>query len=78
MLALQIYIPEDDIQAKFPGVDTVLGDYGDAVPPFATIWGDFIEMITGRTIQGFNAEDVPSSTQKYAELFLLANALGSS
>jgi hypothetical protein len=47
-------------------------------PPFAAVWGDFVEMITKRTAQGLNGEDVPSSTQKYAELFLLADALGRS
>ena len=67
-----------DIQAEFPGAATLLGDYGDAMPPLAAVWGDFVELITDRTAQGLDAEDVPSSKQKYAELFLLADALGRS
>jgi OTT_1508-like deaminase len=78
MLAMQAYVPEADIRAEFPGADTLLGDYGNAVPPFAAVWGDFVEMITDRTAQGLDAQDVPSSTQKYAELFLLADVLGRS
>ena len=31
--ALQTYSPEPDIQAEFPGAETLLGDYEDAVPP---------------------------------------------
>ena len=41
---------------------TLLGDYGDAVPPFAVVWGDFVEMITDRTTRGPDAENVSSST----------------
>jgi hypothetical protein len=76
--ALQTYALETDIQAEFPGADTLLGYYRGAVPPFAAVWGDLVEMITDRTAHGLNAEDVPSSTQKYAELFLLVDALGRS
>ena len=79
ILALQAYAPEADIRAAFPGAQVTLGDYGvqslALVPPFATVWRDFVGMITDRTAQlgGLNA---PSSTQKcYAELFLLLNAL---
>jgi hypothetical protein len=78
MLALQGYAPETNIQAEFPGADQLLGEYGDAVPPFATVWRDFVDMITDRTAHGLNAEDVLSSTQKYAELFFFADALGRS
>jgi len=63
---------------SFPVADTLLGDYEDAVPPFAAVWEDFVEMITDRTAQGLDAQDVPSSTQKYAELVLLADVLGRS
>ena len=73
MLAMQAYIPEADIRVEFPGADKFLGDHGDAIPPFAAVWGDFVEMITDRTAQGLDAQDVPSSIQKYAELFLLAD-----
>ena len=55
-----------------------LGDYGDAVPPFAAVWEDFVEMITDRTAQGLDAENVSSSIHKYAELFLLTDILGRS
>jgi len=75
MLALQAYAPEADIQAEFPGADTLLGDYGDTVPPFATVWGDFVELVTDRTSQGLNAEDVPSSTHKFSSLQMLLGAL---
>ena len=73
MLAMQAYVPEADIRVEFPVADKFLGDHGDAVPPFAAVWGDFVEMITDRTAQGLDAQDVPSSIQKYAELFLLAD-----
>ena len=73
MLAMQAYVPEADIRVEFPVADKFLGDYGDALPPFAAVWGDFVEMITDRTAQGLDAQDVPSSIQKYAELFLLAD-----
>ena len=76
--ALQTYAPETDIQAEFPGANTLLGCYRGAVPPFAPVWGDLVKMITDRTAHGLNAEDVPSSTQKYPELFLLVDALGRS
>ena len=75
MLAMQAYVPEADIRVEFPGADKFLGDHGDAIPPFAAVWGDFVEMITDRTVQGLDAQDVPSSIQKYAELFLLADVL---
>ena len=55
-----------------------LGDYGDAVPPFAAVWEDFVEMITDRTAQGLDAENVSSSIHKYAELFLFTDILGRS
>ena len=75
MLAMQAYVPEADIRVEFPGADKFLGDHGDVLPPFAAVWGDFVGMITDRTVQGLDAQDVPSSIQKYAELFLLADVL---
>ena len=57
MLVLQAYVPEADIQAEFPSMDTLLGDCGDTVPPFATVWGDFVEMITDMTAQKSHTED---------------------
>ncbi|KAF5379428.1 hypothetical protein D9615_006626 [Tricholomella constricta] len=76
MLALQAYTPEADINVEFPGADKLLEDhYGNAVLAFAFTWGDLVKTLTDRTAQGLNAEDVPSSRQKYAKLFLLANAL---
>ena len=61
MLAMQAYVPEADIRVEFPSADTSW-DYGDAVPPFAVVWGDFVEMITNRTTRGLDAENVSSST----------------
>ncbi|KAM6491131.1 hypothetical protein JOM56_013370 [Amanita muscaria] len=73
-LALKAYEPEAGI-TEFPGAGWLLGEYGDAAPPIATVWGDFVEKITDRTAQGLNAGDVSFSTAKYAQIFLHANAL---
>ena len=42
-LALQTYVPMSDIQTEFPDAGTILGTYGDAVPPFTMVWGDLVE-----------------------------------
>ena len=78
VLALQTYSPEPDIQAEFPGAGRLLGAYGDAVPPFPTVWVDVVQRITDGTAQGLNMEDVPFSAKKFATLFHLADALGRS
>ena len=75
MLALQTYAPGANIQAEFPHAFRLLGEYGDAVPPFATIWRDFVDTITDRTTHGLNVEDVPSSLQKFSEIYIYADAL---
>ncbi|KAF5374108.1 hypothetical protein D9615_008811 [Tricholomella constricta] len=77
MLALQAYTPEANIQAEFPaaGAHMFFQKYRNAVPAFATVWRDVVEMLTDKTAQGLDAEDVASSAKKYAKLFALANAL---
>ena len=77
-LALQAYVPMSDIQAEFPGVGTILGTYGDAVPPFAMVWGDLVEKITNKTAHGLDAENISSSKSTYAYLFILADILARS
>lgn len=72
-LALKAYEPEADITAEFPGADWLLGKYGDAAPPIATVWGDFVEKITNSTAQGLNAGDFSKS--KYTQILILADAL---
>ena len=39
--ALEAYHPGIDITAEFPTASLLLEEYGDAVPPFATLWGEF-------------------------------------
>jgi hypothetical protein len=77
-LALKEYKLRDDITAEFPGAGDLLGDYGNLVPPFATVWGDFVEKITDMTAQGLNAGNISFSTGKYAEIFIVADALARS
>ena len=40
--ALEAYHPGIDITAEFPIASLLLEEYGDAVPPFATLWGNFV------------------------------------
>jgi hypothetical protein len=75
-LALEAY-PGGDINAEFPGADGLLGDYGDVVPPFATVWGNFVEDLADITAQGLDAGDA-SSAATYAYIFLVADALACS
>ena len=66
--ALQTYSSEPAIQAEFPGAETLLGDYEDAVPPFATVWADFVEMITrhGNTLN-FSSFQMLLGAQSFSE-----------
>jgi hypothetical protein len=75
--ALEAY-PGGDIIAEFPGADGLLGDYGDVVPPFATVWEDFVEELADITAQGLDAGDVSTSAATYAHIFLVADALACS
>ena len=77
-LALQTYVPMSDIQAEFPGAETILGTYGDEVPPFTMVWEDLIEDITNETVHGLDADDISSSKSTYAYLVILADALAGS
>jgi hypothetical protein len=51
---------------------------GAAVPPFATVWGDFVEKIIDKTAQGLNAGDVSALADKYTTIVLIADALAHS
>jgi len=76
-LALEAY-QGGDINAEFPGADCFLGGYGDVVPPFATVWEDFVEELAYITAQGLVAGDVSTSVAIYAHIFLVADALACS
>ena len=77
-LALKAYKPAD-ITTEFPHARKILGQrYGDAVPPFVTVWGNFVEEITQITSQGLNAEDVSTSAVKFGRIFHVADALSRS
>ena len=70
-----------DTIAEFPGADGLLGDYGDVVPPFATVWEDFVEELADITAQGLDAGDLSTSAATYAtfsSLRMLLHALASS
>ena len=73
--ALEEYELGADVMAEFPSAGLLLGEYGDVVPSFVSLWGYFIEEIIALTAQGLNAGDVYSSRKKYAQIFLLADAL---
>ena len=73
--ALEEYEPGADVMAEFPSAGLLLGEYGDVVPSFVSVWGYFIEEIIDLTAQGLNAGDVYSSRKKCAQIFLLADAL---
>jgi len=76
-LALEAY-PGGDIKAEFPGADDLLGDFEDVVPPFATLWGGFVEELADITAQGLDAGNVSASAVTYAHIFLVADALARS
>jgi hypothetical protein len=79
--ALQTYAPMSDIRAEFPDaadVEFVLRVYENAVPPFAVVWGDLVEKVTNMTAHGLDAEDISSSRERYAALFIHADALACS
>jgi len=71
------YKASADIIVEFPRAGELFENYVDALP-FAAVWGDFVEKITDRTAQGLNAGDILFATTSYAQLFLLADALGRS
>lgn len=48
-LALEEYEPGGDVTAGFPSADLLLGEYRDAVPPFAIAWGHLAEDIIDMT-----------------------------
>jgi len=77
--ALEAYHPGTNITNEFPTAGVLLEEYGDAVPPFATVWGDFVEKITDKTAQGLYTGDVSGGAStladKYATIVLLADAL---
>ena len=77
-LALQTYVPLSDIHAEFPGAETILEMYGDAIPPFTIVLEDLVEMITNETVHGLDADNVSSSESTYAYLVILADALACS
>ena len=77
MLALEAY-PGGDIITEFPGSDDIRRDYGDVVPPFATVWGNFVDELTDLTAQGLDAGDVSASIATYGDIFLVADALARS
>jgi len=78
MLALEAYKPVD-ITSEFPHAGMILGQcYGDAVPPFVTVWGNFVEEITQITAQGLNAGDISTSAVKFRCIFHVADALSCS
>jgi hypothetical protein len=76
-LAIAEYKASADITVEFPRAGELLENYVDT-HPFAAVWGDFVEKITDRTAQGLNTEDIFFATTSYAQLFLLADALGRS
>jgi hypothetical protein len=76
--ALEAYHPGTNITAEFPTAGALLEEYGDAVPPFATVWGDFVEKIIDKTAQGLNAGDVSALADKYTTIVLIADALAHS
>lgn len=41
--ALETYHPGTNITAEFSTAGALLEEYGDAVPPFATVWGDLLK-----------------------------------
>ena len=75
VLALQTYSPEPDIQAEFPGAGRLLGVCGDAVPPFTTVWVDFVQRITDGTAQGLNMLYRRRNTQHFSTLQMPLGAL---
>ena len=76
-MALEAYSGGDTI-AEFPGADGLLGDYGDVVLPFATVWEDFVEELADITAQGLDAGDLSTSAATYTHIFLIADALACS
>ena len=48
------------------------------VPPFATVWEDFVEELADITAQGLDAGDTSTSKATYAHIFLVADALACS
>ena len=57
-----------DVTAEFPSADLLLGDYGNAMPPFAIVQAHFVEEIIDMTAQGLNPGDVYSSREKHAQI----------
>ena len=77
-LALETYEPAD-ITSEFPHAGAILRQrYGDAVPPFLTVWGNFVEEIAQITAQGLNAGDISTSAVKFRRILRVANALSHS
>ena len=48
------------------------------MPPFATVWDDFVEELVDITAQGLDAGDVSTSAATYAHIFFVADALACS
>ena len=48
------------------------------MPPFATVWEDFVEELADITAQGLDAEDLSTSAATYTHIFLIADALACS